>query len=152
MHIVLENVTSADLPVWLDSKKVCYQKYVDEYYGGWIDEIQTEMNTDTFVKAMQLSYFRKIVIDGKCAGFIGYDEQPDCIIGITIHMYPEARNNGIGSLFLKDVVEKSRATGKSAYLKVFKSNPARRLYERFGFGVYDENDSHYFMRYDCLAD
>ena len=152
MDIMLENVTSDDLAVWLDSKKVCYRKYVEEYYGSWVDVIQTEMNTASFVKAMQLSYFRKIVIDGKPVGFMGYDEQPDCIIGITIHMYPEARNCGIGSLFLKSVVERSHTMGKTAYLKVFKSNPARRLYERFGFRIYDENDSHYFMRYDCVLD
>ena len=34
---------------------------------------------------------------------------------------------------------------KSSYLQVFKSNPAKYLYERLGFTVYGETETHYQM-------
>lgn len=145
-NIRLEPVTMNDLPAWIDSKKVCYKDYVDQYYGGWNDETQTQLNTSSFKRAIHLSYFRKIVYDDQTVGFLGYDEQADRITGITIHMYPIAQNRGTGSRFLQHISALSRATGKPADLKVFKTNPAKCLYERFGFKVYDENTSHYFMK------
>lgn len=30
-------------------------------------------------------------------------------------------------------------------LKVFKNNPAKKLYERLGFTIYKEDKSHYYM-------
>jgi len=146
-EICLKTVLSSDLTAWIDTKKACYKEYVDQYYGGWVDEIQAELNTATFKKAMQMSYFRKITIGGETVGFQGYDELPDSIAGITIHMYEPARNHGIGSGFLRKVIALSQSTGKPAHLKVFKTNPAQRLYRRFGFAVYDETESHYLMEY-----
>ena len=144
-NFTLETVMDSDLPVWIDSKKACYRAYVDRYYGGWDDEIQARLNTETFRKSRSMSFFRKIVLGGTTAGFCGYDEQADKIVGVTIHMYEEVRNQGIGSYFLEQLTEYSRSAGKPVYLKVFRTNPARRLYERFGFSIYDKTDSHYLM-------
>ena len=141
----LEPVIDSDLPVWIDSKKACYRVYVDRYYGGWNDEMQVSLNTEAFGKSRSMSFFRKIVLDGSTVGFCGYDEQSDRIAGVTIHMYEKARNQGIGSYFLEQLTEYSRSRGKPVYLKVFRTNPARRLYERFGFSTYGETDSHYLM-------
>lgn len=147
-EIRLEAVAHADLPAWIDTKKACYKNYVDQYYGGWVDDIQAKRNTATFEKSLSMTYFRKITIGGSTVGFLGYDEQRDRITGITVHMYAHARNLGIGSGFLAQITERSRITGKPAYLKVFKSNPARILYERFGFRVYNETESHLLMKYE----
>lgn len=141
-------VVPSDVEVWIDSKKACYKKYVDRYYSGWNDQVQAKMNSESFAKAMQMRYFRKITLAGEIVGFCGYDEAEDRIFGVTIHMYESARNHGIGSDFLRQLTEYSKSVKKPVYLKVFKTNPARRLYERFGFEQYDETDSHYLMVYN----
>lgn len=41
-----QDVSIDDLDNYIDVKKVCYTKYVDEYYGGWNEDIQIRMNTD----------------------------------------------------------------------------------------------------------
>ena len=41
-------VSEKDLSDYLAIKKICYKKYVDEYFGGWIDDVQVEMNTNAF--------------------------------------------------------------------------------------------------------
>lgn len=151
-QFMLEVVTSSDLPKWLDSKRECYKDYVDQYYGGWFDDVQVRLNKSSFDKARKMSYFRKIVLNGETAGFCGYDVQQDKIVDVTIHMYEFARNKGIGSSFLYHLTECSCTAGKPAYLKVFKTNPAKRLYERFGFTIYGETDSHYLMVFKRNAD
>ena len=140
-------VEDTDLPLWLETKKACYKRYVDQYYGGWIEAQQIQLNTKTFHNASKLTYFRKIVLNNRTVGFLGYDEKSDRIDSITIHMLEEARNHGVGSAFLNQIIALCGNTGKHASLKVFKTNPARRLYERNGFKVYGETDSHYLMEY-----
>lgn len=147
MTFSFEIVSENDLAAWIDSKRACYKNYVDQYYGGWNDDVQTQLNTNSFVKAQEMAVFRRIVVADQTVGFCGYDIKPDRIDGITIHMYEHIRNHGIGSYFLRQVMEQSNACMIPAHLKVFKTNPARKLYERFGFCVYDESDSHYFMKY-----
>ena len=147
MNYQLDYVEKGDIAAWIDTKKICYKEYVDQYYGGWVDEVQARMNAASFEKARQMTFFRKIVVDGKLAGFLGYDVKTDCIDSITIHMYESARNHGIGSDFLRNIVNLSNSSGRPARLKVFRSNRARFLYERFGFQICGESDSHYFMQY-----
>ncbi len=142
-----DEVTEYDLDAYLNVKRSCYKKYVDQYYGGWVEDIQIEMNTDIFVKTRKQSCFQKILLNDETVGFLGYDEQEDRIDGITIQMVEKAQNKGVGSHYLEQIMRLSNESNKLIFLKVFKSNPAQKLYERFGFVVYSETASHYLMRY-----
>jgi ribosomal protein S18 acetylase RimI-like enzyme len=143
----LDDVTQADSQDYIDVKRACYRKYVDEYYGGWVEEVQIGMNTNVFNRMLGKTCFKKLLLNNETAGFFSYDEQEDQIGGITIQMLEAARNRGVGSFYLRHVTGISDRTGKPVYLKVFKSNPAQNLYRRFGFVIYEENESHYWMRY-----
>ena len=46
---LLQEVRLDDLGSYIDVKRVCYKKYVDEYYGGWIENIQIKMYTNVFI-------------------------------------------------------------------------------------------------------
>lgn len=58
---LLQNVTIDDLSAYIDIKRTCYRKYVDEYYGGWIEDTQVKMNTDVFLSTIENSWFQKII-------------------------------------------------------------------------------------------
>lgn len=146
--IRFEAVTADDLSAWLETKKECYHAYVDTYYGGWVDEMQTQLNTVSFAKALDLTCFRKIIHNDMTAGFLGYNVLPDRIADVTIHMRESTRNMGIGSCFLHFLTDLSRKSGKPIYLKVFKTNPARHLYARFGFLIYENTESHFLMIFE----
>jgi ribosomal protein S18 acetylase RimI-like enzyme len=51
---------------------------------------------------------------------------------------PDHQRRGIGTEVLNSLVAIWKATGKPVVLTVLKNNPARRLYERFGFSVVGE--------------
>ena len=141
-------VNETDLPDYLTVKKICYKKYVDEYYGGWIDDVQIDMNTAVFNKLRGKSNFLKIMMHGEIVGFFSFDVLEDRIAGVTIQMTDEAQNMGVGSFYLRHITALANQSNKPIFLKVFKSNPAINLYKRFGFLKYEETASHYLMRYD----
>lgn len=139
----LADVDAADLEDYLRIKRICYEKYTMEYYGSWNEE----MNRESFARVLGATCFKKILMNGKTVGFFAFREMEDEIGIISIEMLEESRNKGIGTFFLGLVTEMSRKTGKPASLKVFKSNPARDLYGRFGFNVCAKTESHYHMKY-----
>lgn len=143
------DITPADLPDYIGVKRACYKKYVEEYYGGWVEEVQVGMNTDVFNRMLGKPFFKKLLLHGETVGFFSYEEQEDQIGGITIQMLEAAWNKGVGSFYLRHITELSDRTGKPVCLKVFKSNPAQRLYRRFGFKIYGETRTHYLMRYEA---
>ena len=55
------------------------------------------------------------------------------------------KNKGIGTDILNNLLIKNKQKGLKTKLKVFKNSPAKKLYERLGFSVYGENESHYQM-------
>ena len=143
----LSKVNNSDLLDYLLVKKKCYKKYVDEYFGGWIDDVQIEKNTTVFNNMNNQSCFQKILFNNETVGFLAYDEQEDKIDGISIQIIEKAQNKGVGSFYLNHITLLSKKNKNPIFLKVFKSNPAKNLYERFGFIIYDETFSHYLMKY-----
>ena len=52
---------------------------------------------------------------------------------IDITLLPEHRGACIGTLLIQELLTEATAAGKPVRLHVFRSNPAKRLYERLGF-------------------
>jgi len=146
-RFTIAKATSLDLKDYISVKKHCYEKYVDEYYGGWVDDVQIEMNSNTFHEMMGATCFEKVMLNGKTVGFWGFDELDDAIDKITVQVISDVQGQGLGACYLEQLVVLSVETNKPILLQVFKSNPARYLYEKFGFVVYDETASHYLMKY-----
>jgi GNAT superfamily N-acetyltransferase len=80
--------------------------------------------------------FSVVLVDGERAGRLIVDEQGDGEIGIVdVSLLPAHRGRGIGSRLLAPVLERADALGRPVAIHVERLNPARRLYERLGFGV-----------------
>ena len=131
--------------------RICYERYIDEYFGGWVNDVQLKKQTDAFNKARTCSCHKKILLSGETVGFFTFDELSDKIDGISIQMIEKARNMGMGSFYLSHITVLSVQSKKPIFLQVFKSNPAQKLYQRYGFEVYDETLSQYLMKYDYRA-
>lgn len=146
----LQDVSINDLNNYIDIKRVCYKKYVDEYYGGWNDDIQIKMNRDAFDDMMKETCFKKLLLNNLPVGFFAYNELDDKIDGISIQMVELSQHKGIGSFYLKYITLLSQNENKPIFLKVFKTNPAQNLYRRFGFHKYGETETHYLMMYSPI--
>lgn len=140
--------SDADRNDFVRVKMTCYRKYVEEFYGNWDAADQIQRNTDRFYKTRGFTNLTKILFHDRTVGFFSYDVREDRISAVTLQMTEEARNLGMGSFILRHILNLGKQIGKPVYLRVFKSNPAKGLYERFGFTVYDESSTHFLMKYE----
>lgn len=58
---------------------------------------------------------------------------------IDISLLPEHRGKGYGGALMQDLIDEAGSAGRTLSIHVEKNNPARRLYDRLGFRVVDEN-------------
>ena len=68
---------------------------------------------------------------------------------IDISILPEFRSQGIGTYQMKALQARAANSCKSMTLTVEIFNPAKRLYERLGFVVYDEAGIYQRMRWEA---
>lgn len=146
------DVEASDFAVYYEISRACYEGYVNAFFGGWDETRQIEMNRDAFQSERNETCFQKIMLHGSTVGFFAFDVQDDKIDGVMIQMLEPARNQGLGSFYLNHLVTLSDRQQKPVFLRVFMTNPAQELYQKFGFAVYDKTISHYLMRYDPKSD
>lgn len=75
-----------------------------------------------------------IVLHGVSIGSLIVDRGPDALTLVNIALLPEYRGTGIGSGLLQELLADAARTFRPLRLSVLKSNRARKLYERLGFG------------------
>jgi GNAT superfamily N-acetyltransferase len=75
----------------------------------------------------------------------GYGFIDENIPEVSIALYPEFRNQGIGTTLMKHLIESSRGKYPALSLSVSQSNPAARLYSRLGFVVVGKSTTSFTM-------
>jgi GNAT superfamily N-acetyltransferase len=111
---------------------------------GWDDQFQLTYFREHFVP----EHLSIVVIDGADSGVIYVETRPaDVFVGL-VELHPRVQRRGIGASLLRRVVEAAEARHVPVRLNVLKVNVgARRLYQRLGFVVVGETETHYDMRY-----
>lgn len=90
----------------------------------------------------------QIIRHDECdAGFMIVEETEEEIRLNEINLLRRFQRKGIGSEIIRKIQRNADAQGKRVWLQVLKVNPAVRLYERLGFRVYSETDTHRQMTY-----
>ena len=125
-------------------KKLCYHDYVEALWG-WKEEDQRArfarfINEDGDGERMFI-----LLQDGQAIGMTNYElSGADTLDICNICLLPDCRGKGIGTALLGQYI--ARSPRPVLKLQVYKTNPARRLYQRLGFRTYEETDTHYRMR------
>lgn len=73
MEYTFRKYTDKDYEFVYQLKKLCYQKYVEEYYGGWVEDVQRKMFANLMEKDGARSYI--IIVNGQEAGFFSDGEE-----------------------------------------------------------------------------
>lgn len=113
-----------------------------EAVWGWDEARQDDLTHDWLSR-----YAPDIVtVEGKSAGLLLVRNDGDAVNLLSVILLPRFQRLGFGARIVKDVVARAELRGVSTVLRVLKPNPAKRLYERLGFEVVDETETHYAMR------
>lgn len=135
--------TPADYEFVYALKKLCYHDYVEALWG-W-NEADQRRRFAVFMEEGAGEMMAILLKDGKAIGMTNYEFAGEDTLDIcNICLLPEYRGQGIGGELLRQYIVQS--TRPVIALQVYKDNPARRLYERLGFRVCEETDSHYKMK------
>ncbi len=91
--------------------------------------------------------FDIILSDDRPIGRLYVDRRPDEIRIVDIALLPEARNQGVGSSLVKELLAEARDAGKPVRIHVECNNPALRLYERLSFSRTGETGIYFLMEW-----
>lgn len=133
--------TDADHDNYIKCQMDAFEKYILEFFG----------NCDMAIMENHLEQLKpnllKIVVKNQVVGYVYYKDEDAKIVVDVFTLLPEYRNIGLGSLILQDFIKKADELNKPIYLDTFKSNPAKKFYEKNGFVVVGENYSHFILKY-----
>jgi len=139
--VKLRPATSDDIERLYEIHREALGPYVRETWG-WDEKRQSAE-----FRGRGAGAGRQVIEEGgQIAGFMEVDEQSDRLLLRTIELAPEFRGRGIGTSLIQGLLARSWSTGRPVHLRVLKCNPARRLYERLGFKVVRETETHVLMR------
>lgn len=122
---------------------------------GW-DELMQQNFLTLQWKAQCLSYetqfpaaqHQVILLEQRPIGRVLLNRTQQEVHIIDIALLPESRNQGVGSSILRELQLETVSLGLPLNLRVLKANPARRLYERLGFLVVEEDAISEQLRWD----
>lgn len=98
-----------------------------------------------FKRSYEPSDVKIIVVDGVDAGWLQISENEREIYLYQIHIERGYRSRGIGTEMMWHLLARGHERGKPVSLYVVRNNPARALYERFGFKVVGEDETKIHM-------
>ncbi|MFC6340058.1 GNAT family N-acetyltransferase [Pseudomonas sp. CCM 7891] len=88
--------------------------------------------------------------EGAVVGFVSLSRDEKALYIRELHILKDCRGQGAGSWVLEQMALKARTQGLGLLrLTVFKTNPARRLYQRKGLSIIGEETCFWRMELDC---
>jgi len=124
----------------------------------------SEPERDAFVRmqfAAQRDYYRAqyphgdhrlILADDQPVGRLYTAENEDEIRIVDITVLPAKRNGGIGTPLINDVLSRAKEVGKPVRIYVETYNPSRRLFERLGFTVIEQDGINVLLEWRATLD
>lgn len=110
------------------------REYIDAIWG-WNERWQAEY----FLKKFDPSARQIIVIDGVDAGVLVVEERPAEVYVGLIELLSAYQGRGVGTAIIIGLLADAHSRGLPLSLHVLRTNhPARRLYERLGLRVVEE--------------
>lgn len=130
---------------WLENlRRRAYADLFDATWGGW-DEARHSRQFSESMKHGQISI---IEVNGVRVGMIQLIVESDAVEIGEIQIEPSHQGRGLGTSVLLDVIAEASGQGRSVRLSVgLKNERAISLYERLGFRLEGESDTHRHMRY-----
>lgn len=125
-------------------KKDCFKWYVEKIYG-WNDKKQIEFSQN-FIQEHREDIKVIVYANQKIGVFTNYINKDNESVIDLFYLDKKYQNRGIGTSILREQLKEDKRNGRNTILQVFKENKARFLYEKMGFEIYDETETHYKMR------
>jgi GNAT superfamily N-acetyltransferase len=140
--ISLRPATPADSEFAYEVACKSIRPYAEQTFGIW-DEARVRQTLAASISAGTA----KIIEAGvDPAGLLCVQEREDHIQLDQLFLLPKYQRNGIGTALVREILSRARQRHVPVRLRVLRVNPAKRLYERLGFQVIDEEPDRFYMQ------
>lgn len=143
MQITLCPISEADFEFIYKVTKAAMQTYVEQTWGGWVDEEQRSQTYDS----IDLSTHQIINLSGQNIGCLAVERYPSHIQLTKLYLLPNFQRRGIGTLLVRQLIVETKEQKIPLRLRVLAVNPARKFYERQGFVVQAQTNERIYMEY-----
>ena len=144
-RVTVRNAELIDQTFAYDTRELAMRTYVEQTWGKWNqDEAEIQIADD-----IQHRRLRIIELDGKPAGMMRIDEHSTHLDIDQLFLRPETQGRGIGTALVKSVLARAETKKLPVRLWVLRANPARTLYERLGFVVFEETAASLHLQRCC---
>ncbi len=143
-QISLREATETDSNAVYSLKKAAFSHYVERQYGNWDEAEQRDYHIARFAP----SEVKIITVDRRAVGFVSVVAESDCIKVNQLIIHPNHQGQGIGEHCMALIKHEAGKKDLPVRLQVMKVNPrAIRFYQRIGFVVAGETETHYQMEF-----
>ena len=142
MQVVCRPATQDDYDFLWWLHRATMRPYVEKTWG-WDEDWQIRY----FQEHFDPTTVAIIEFDGVPIGCISVKRGDGVIFLAAIKIAPDYQNQGIGTKLIQALLNEAASQGVPVELQVLKVNPAQRLYERLGFIIISETETHYIMRW-----
>lgn len=136
----LRPANEADFDFLWDVHVQTMKDYISRTWG-WNEDAQKKRFRERF----DPSLLQVIRMKGKDVGVLAVEPEAERVVLTNIAIMPDYQRKGIGSRAISRILEDASQMKLPVDLQVLKVNPARALYERLGFRLIEETDTHYVM-------
>ncbi|MDP2370911.1 GNAT family N-acetyltransferase [Rhodoferax sp.] len=140
MSIRLRPAQESDFDFAFDTKQKALGPYVAARWG-WNHARQLAIHRTRWTERPWLI----ILDDTQPIGTVSIGDAEDHVRFGEFYLLPEHQRKGIGSIILRSTLQNADAHGLPVKLEYLKWNPVGSLYQRHGFIVTSESDTHYFL-------
>lgn len=139
MTFKLRRANQSDIEFLVTLRKLTMSEHLD--VAGWF--MDDAGHLDRVLVNFEDSYL--IETNDKTVGMLKYVTHADYIFVVQLQILPIYQRQGLGRKIMEYLIELARTDSKYVELHVLKANPAKQLYERLGFLVYDEDKLEFHM-------
>lgn len=145
MNIKFRKCNYNDVDFILELKELCFKWYIEIIYG-WDINIQKEKTIQELDE--HIDDMRIVTLDNKDIGITTFYEEDGIYVVGMIMIHPNYQNRGIATNIINEYINAAKQDQKKIEIKTYKNNPAKRLYERLGFKLDNEDETHVYMGID----
>lgn len=111
------------------------KSYIDRHMNVDDDNIRNDHN-----RRLNASKGFVVKTEDKVIGCYFMMEMPDSFELGRFFLISEVQNKKLGTRLVKEILEEYKTIQKPILIHVWKDNPVRTFWEKFGFVVHEEND------------
>lgn len=143
-QISLRETTETDSNRVYRLKKAALSHYVEKQYGSWDEAEQRDYHIAQFA----CDELKIIIVDQRAVGFVSAVSESDCMRVNQLIIHPKHQGQGIGEHCMALIKHEASRKELPVRLQVMKANPrAMTFYERVGFVLAGETETHYKMEF-----